>query len=185
MSYIKLTNGVPEPYSISKLKWGNQNVSFPADITDETLAEYGVYRVTDEPQPAFDPKTQVSTLSEPYEQGGQWVRTWSVRDKTQEELDAEINLWREGATLSRRQFCIAAYRAGLLSEADAIAAAKGEWPASFDFALEGLPTSVVTEAKIEWASVSEIRRTAPLLEIVRASQNVPAETLDTMFGLEP
>ena len=92
--------------------------------------------------------------------------------------------WRSNATLSRRQFCIAAYRAGLLSETDAVLAAKGEWPASFDAALVGLPANVVTEAKIEWAAVSEIRRSAPLLETVRQSAGVTEDVIDTMFGYQ-
>lgn len=106
------------------------------------------------------------------------------RVPTAEELAAKLAEWRYNATLSRRQFCIAAYRAGLLSEADAVLAAKGEWPASFDAALTGLPANVVTEAKIEWAAVSEIRRSAPLLETVRQSNGVTEEALDTMFGYQ-
>lgn len=101
-----------------------------------------------------------------------------------EEQAANLDKWRSKATLSRRQFCIAAYRAGLLSEADAIAAAKGEWPASFEAALVGLPDNVVTEAKIEWAAVSEILRSAPLLETVRQSAGITEDVLDTMFGYQ-
>ena len=110
--------------------------------------------------------------------------TFAPKVPTVEEQVAELAEWRSKATLSRRQFCIAAYRAGLLSEADAVLAAKGEWPASFDAALVGLPANVVTEAKIEWASVSEIRRSAPLLETVRQSAGVTEDVLDTMFGYQ-
>ena len=103
------------------------------------------------------------------------------------EAESEANRlpeWRSKAAISRRQFCIAAYRAGLLSEADAVLAAKGEWPASFDAALVGLPANVITEAKIEWAAVSEILRSAPLLETVRQSAGVTEDVLDTMFGYQ-
>lgn len=110
--------------------------------------------------------------------------TFAPKVLTAEEQAAELAEWRSNATLSRRQFCIAAYRAGLLSEADAVLAAKGEWPASFDAALVGLPANLVTEAKIEWAAVSEIRRTAPLLETVRQSAGVTEDVLDTMFGYQ-
>jgi hypothetical protein len=108
-----------------------------------------------------------------------------IAEMAANEAESEANRlpeWRSKATLSRREFCIAAYRAGLLSEADAVLAAKGEWPASFDAALVGLPTNVVTEAKIEWASVSEIRRSAPLLATVQATAGVTDEQLDALFG---
>lgn len=186
MSYIKLTNGVPEIYSIGQLRRDNPNISFPKIVPENVLADYDVYPVVETPQPVFDPVTQtVSQADVPVLEGGQWVRKWTVADKSAEELTAELSRWRSGATLSRREFCIAAYRAGLLSEADAIEAAKGEWPASFDAALVGLPANVVTEAKIEWAAVSEIRRSAPLLETVRQSAGVTEDVLDTMFGLQP
>ena len=185
MAYIKLTNGNPEHYSIGKLRRDNPNTSFPKHVPEHVLAEYDVYPVVETPQPAFDPVTQtVSQDDTPKYVSGQWVRKWTVRDKTAEELAEKLTRWRQGATLSRRQFCIAAYRAGLLSEADAVMAAKGEWPASFDAALVGLPANVVTEAKIEWAAVSEIRRSAPLLETVRQSAGVTEGVLDTMFGYQ-
>jgi len=90
--------------------------------------------------------------------------------------------WRDTAFLSRRDFCTACFRAGLLSAEDAVVAAKGDWPASFSAALDGLPTSALVEAQIEWATVTEIRRNAPLLEVVRATRNVTDEDLDEVFG---
>jgi hypothetical protein len=95
----------------------------------------------------------------------------------------ELELWRENISLSKGQFCINAYNAGFLSEEDAVTAAKGDWPESFTTALSGLTPSQIVEAKIEWALVTTVRRNAPLLEMVRASQNISEEVLDALFGL--
>lgn len=89
--------------------------------------------------------------------------------------------WRNTASTSRRAFCVAAFRAGFLLEADAVAAAKGEWPAAFDDALAGQPADVVAEAKIEWGAVSTIYRNAPLLEVVRLSKGYTPEQVDALF----
>ena len=185
MSYIKLTNGVPEIYSIGQLRRDNPNTSFPKNIPEAILASYDVYPCKQEAggPPTHNPMTQEVT-QEFTQRSGEWVQVWIVKEKSQADKDAAKALWRSTATLSRRQFCIAAYRAGLLSEADAVAAAKGEWPASFDAALVGLPTNVITEAKIEWAAVSEIQRSAPLLETVRQSAGATEDVIDTMFGYQ-
>jgi len=94
----------------------------------------------------------------------------------------QLDLWRASAVLSRRNFCIACFRAGLLSADDAVIAAKGEWPAAFDKALTGMAADRVTEAKIEWAAVTEIRRNAPLLKAVQAVTRVTDGQIDALFG---
>jgi len=42
---VKIVDGSPIPYSKSQLKKDNPRVSFSANISDETLATYDVYRV--------------------------------------------------------------------------------------------------------------------------------------------
>ena len=56
--HIKLTNGIPEKYSIGQLRRDNPQVSFPKSIPAATLAEYDVYPLKATEQPAFDPMTQ-------------------------------------------------------------------------------------------------------------------------------
>jgi len=90
--------------------------------------------------------------------------------------------WRNNATLTRRQFCLSCLQAGLLSSDDAVIAAKGDWPASFDAALAGLSEMEVAAAKVEWASVSTIRRNAPLLAVVQATVGITDDQLDVLFG---
>lgn len=90
--------------------------------------------------------------------------------------------WRDSVTLSRRQFCLACLQAGLLSPDDAVIAARGDWPASFNAALAGLSEMEVAAAKVEWAAVSVIRRNAPLLAVVQATAGVSDAVLDALFG---
>jgi hypothetical protein len=99
-----------------------------------------------------------------------------------EEGASRLPLWRENATLTRRQFCLACLQAGLLSPEDAVVAAKGDWPVSFDAALVGLSEMEVAAAKVEWASVSTIRRNAPLLAVVQTTAGITDGELDALFG---
>lgn len=91
--------------------------------------------------------------------------------------------WRETASLTRAQFCVAVKRAGLLPEAEAIDAAKGNWPQTFSDALSGLPVDE-TEAQIVWASVTEIPRNDTVLEALRVYAGMTDEQIDEMFGWE-
>lgn len=110
MAYIKLTNGIPEHYSIGKLRRDNPNISFPKHVPESLLAEYDVYPVVETPQPAFDPVTQtVSQADVPVLEGGQWVRKWTVADKSAEQIAAEAG---------RKAAAVRAERDKLLAESD-------------------------------------------------------------------
>lgn len=96
MSYIKLTNGVPEIYSIGQLRRDNPNTSFPKIVPENVLADYDVYPVVETPQPAFDPVTQtVSQADVPVLEGGQWVRKWTVTARPADEIAAEVRFKRD------------------------------------------------------------------------------------------
>lgn len=83
--YIKLTNDLPEIYSIGQLRRDNPNVSFPRRVSDDTLASYGVYPYTTADQPEYDPVIQVVEPGDFAETESGWVRGWTVRDKLPEE----------------------------------------------------------------------------------------------------
>lgn len=78
MSYVKLTNGVPEIYSIGKLRRDNPNVSFPKAPSDEVLEKWDVYPLVTEKEPKFDRNTHFSTLEQPALVDGVWKRVWTV-----------------------------------------------------------------------------------------------------------
>jgi hypothetical protein len=104
-------------------------------------------------------------------------------DPTPEPLPDPLIAWRQSATLSRAQFCVAVKRLGLLSSAEAKAAAKGEWPQTFADALSNLPSAIdPDEAEIVWAAVSVVDRNDPVLAAVAVDKGVSDAQLDAMFG---
>lgn len=81
MYYIK--DGV-YPYTLDKLKQENPQTSFPAVISDELAAEFGVYPVeaTEQPTVDFDKKV---IEGQPELVNGAWKQVWSVLDASYEE----------------------------------------------------------------------------------------------------
>lgn len=91
--HLKITNGIPEKYSIGKLRRDNPNVSFPKNPSDNLLADWNVYPYTVETKPTFDNRTQRIELGDFVNTNGSWVQTWNVVNKTAEEIaqyDAEM-----------------------------------------------------------------------------------------------
>ena len=87
--YIKLTNGTPTTYTIGQLRKDNPNTSFPKNIPDSLLAEFGVFPVTVAEMPTYAERTQTITQNETATQvNGAWVYGWTVADKTAEEVAA-------------------------------------------------------------------------------------------------
>lgn len=88
---VKTTNGQPEqfPYTVGQLRRDNPNTSFPRRIPDSVLATYGVFSVTEDAKPSFDPATQnIARNAMPHQQGDQWIIGWTVSSKTAEEQQA-------------------------------------------------------------------------------------------------
>jgi len=78
---------VQYPYSIEQFRADNPTISFPAEISNDTLAAYGVYPVGYEPAPAYDPATQRLVISsQPSLVNGGWMLTKSIVDKTSEQI---------------------------------------------------------------------------------------------------
>lgn len=91
--HIKITNGIPEKYSIGQLRRDNKNVSFPKNPSDSLLANWNVYPYTVDTQPEYDKRTQRIEAGSFDNSTGSWVQTWNVVDKTAEEIsqyDAEM-----------------------------------------------------------------------------------------------
>jgi hypothetical protein len=88
------------PYSISELKAAHPNTSWPVQMTPDVLARYDVYPVV-VTGAQYDPSTQVATMTgcEYNSEMGRWETTWAVRDKTPEELAAELAQWRSEAAV--------------------------------------------------------------------------------------
>jgi hypothetical protein len=74
------------PYTIGHLKKENPNISFPSNISDEALAEFGVFKVATPPYPSQDYKKNV-TEGLPVFIDNQWTVSWVITDATQEEIE--------------------------------------------------------------------------------------------------
>lgn len=85
--YVKITNGLIEkyPYSISDLWNDNPNTSFPSQMPDERLQDFGVYLVEITQQPAYNKFTQDLIEQQPQKINGKWTQVWSVVDVSEEE----------------------------------------------------------------------------------------------------
>jgi len=88
--FIKITNGVPENYTIGQLRKDNPNVSFPKDIPLEMLASYDVYPLTVEDRPSYNNLTEDVILDTPTEVDGSWTQSYSVVQKSEEEAAQNI-----------------------------------------------------------------------------------------------
>lgn len=86
------------------------NTSFPSELHDAVLLDFGVCALLPSPIPAHDPLIQVCAESPPAEVDGVWTQQWEVRDKTAEELAAVRNSLHE----QRRNARTDAEKAGFL-----------------------------------------------------------------------
>ena len=80
--YVKLDSNnqpVSFPYSLTKFRQDNPGTSFPTQISDETLADYAVYPVTEVAAPDYDSRThQVSSNASLV--NGTWTQVWTVTE---------------------------------------------------------------------------------------------------------
>jgi hypothetical protein len=89
---------------------------------------------------------------------------------------------RKNLSLVRGAFCLALVGAGILPQAEAIDAAKGNWPATFGDALAGLTDVEKVGAQIEWATAQSIRRNHPLISMLAAAAGLSDGEVDVLFG---
>jgi hypothetical protein len=95
------------PYSIPQLRASHPNVSFPANLTNEVLAEWGMYVVTPTPMPNDYTKNIIEGT--PVLTNGVYCQNWVQMDASESEIDYRIeNQW----------FIVREIRNELLSECD-------------------------------------------------------------------
>jgi len=87
--YVKVLNNAVDtfPYSIAQLKLDNPNTSFPATMSDETLAEWNVFPVVLAERPTLNHDQTATMDSTPTLSEGVWGLGWTVVAYTQDELD--------------------------------------------------------------------------------------------------
>jgi hypothetical protein len=85
--YAKLNNGVVEkyPYTIGDLRKDNPNTSFPSQISQTTLDDFGVVTVVTVDKPEFD-YTKNVVEGTPILENGVWKQIWVVSDASAQEI---------------------------------------------------------------------------------------------------
>lgn len=83
--HVKITNGVPEKYTIGQLRRDNPQVSFPKTIPDEILADYDVYPLKQIDRPQVDHTKNVDE-GVPIQIDGTWTQVWDITDATSEQV---------------------------------------------------------------------------------------------------
>lgn len=81
---------VKYPYTITDLRLANQNVSFAANVDDETLASFGMIRIVTVERPAVT-ENQAVEEGQPVFVDGNWIQTWSVRDLSEQEVQQRMD----------------------------------------------------------------------------------------------
>lgn len=90
--FVKITNEKVDkyPYTIGDLRKDNPSTSFPKNIPDNVLLEFGVFPVGYEPAPEYDSITQRLEISSiPVFKDGSWKLTKTIVNKTQEQIDVD------------------------------------------------------------------------------------------------
>lgn len=103
--YALVENGVLilYPYSITDLRRAKPDTSFPNNPSDSALAEFGVVRIYNSPQPDNVTNSQVIFEDTPTFDGERWNQTWGVRDKTAEEIELEQKLLKDSIVSAAEQ----------------------------------------------------------------------------------
>jgi hypothetical protein len=87
--FAKITNGAVDkfPYSVGELRRDNPNTSFPKQISEAVMADFGMVAVSEKPAPAFDPLTHFAEWGPvPVNEGGHWFLLPTVRELSAEQI---------------------------------------------------------------------------------------------------
>ena len=89
--FVKITNGQVDqyPYTVGDLRKANPNVSFPRNLSSDTLAQFGVYAVTLAPAPEYNDRTHRLVTQQPTQVDGVWTVTKAVVAKDQAQVNNE------------------------------------------------------------------------------------------------
>ena len=93
--YVKINNGEVEayPYTKNDLRINNPNTSFPVEMNDDFLANYGIYPVVVEAPPENDsPILGARTKDTPELIDGVWTLQWETFEKTAEVIERELEM---------------------------------------------------------------------------------------------
>jgi hypothetical protein len=113
---------------------------------------------------------------------GEALRTWEKAGNRPSSYVATIEDIREKTSIEKSSFCILLAQNGVLSNEEAVIAARGDWPASFADALTQMGADSL-EAQIKWATATDISRNEPLILLLAQFKGLTDEAVDTLFGI--
>ena len=88
--FVKITNGQVDqyPYTVGDLRRDNPKTSFPKIISEGTMAAFGMYPVSYEESPEYNPLTHRLEHSDiPVLKNNKWVITKTVVELTQSQIE--------------------------------------------------------------------------------------------------
>lgn len=163
--YIIVENGVANKYTLAQLRRDNPNVSFPKDIPDSTLAEFGVFPLAETVPPSGDVVEEVT----PALIDGVWEQAWEVRDFTPEEVEQNSANRRNRMVVTPRQARLALLSVGKLADIDTAISALDE------------PTKLAVQ--IEWEYATTIERNSPWVISMTESLGMTELEIDLLFEM--
>lgn len=172
MNYVKITNGVAAPYSLEQFRNANPRTAYGPSIADRHLNPQGVYRVRYLPKPTPAAGYKVVEAQGSL-QGSEWVIGWSEVAMTQDEINK--------LSVSKEVFLANVFESGILTEADALDAAEGKWPASLNGFFSSMTGKEKIMAKGEWQKVTTVRRNAPMVVGLQAFLGLTDEQVNALF----
>lgn len=141
----------------------------------------GYWQTTNEPPQHILDGYPEGTVEVPLKPGPDYNWNGSQWEHTPPDPAEALATWRSTADMDKGAFCIGLMRAKVLPPQEAVAASKGEWPATFAASVTGLPIDP-DEAQIIWAATARVRRLHPiLLALIQQSPLTDAD-VDAMFG---
>jgi hypothetical protein len=175
--YTSTTPPRPLPFRIvladGSIRTDATNQLAEGHLSDADIAAAGYYLA--EMPPAYNAETQVIAWA---------VNDWSVRDKTADELDAELQARHEATpNLSRAQFAMVVAGAGVITAAEALDWIKGDGlPALATQAIAALPAASRPFAEIKFYAADQISRSSDLVEMLRLNAGFSHDQLDALFA---
>ena len=106
--YLRIINNeIVYPYSLQKLREDNPHMSFPSELTESLMVEFGIYQVRITPKP--NDYTKNILEGTPIIVEDNYYQNWEISDASESEINERIeNKWEE----------IREIRAQLLQECD-------------------------------------------------------------------
>lgn len=115
----------------------------------------------------------------------QWDGAEWIDPRTPADLEAELQAKRGAAWLTRPDFLLACMGAGILTPAEAAAAAQGIVPEPFQSAVDALDPMTQAYLAVIWPTATRIERMDSFIQTIAAVRGFPDALVDQLFGIEP